>query len=125
MTGLFLAFHSIGDALGNTVAGAIWTQVLPSALASRPATQADGATIAASVYGNPFAVVAQYPIGNEVRSAIIASYQHVQRLLCITGLCLCIPLIGLAFCLRDPPLNNAQSLVEDSPLTSEKRAGEA
>ncbi|KAF7180867.1 hypothetical protein CNMCM7691_010158 [Aspergillus felis] len=124
MTGLFLAFHSIGDALGNSVAGAIWTQILPSALASRLATQPDGATLAASVYGNPFAVVAQYPIGTATRSAIIASYQHVQRLLCITGICLCIPLIGLAFCLRDPPLNNSQSLVEDSPVTSEKRRPE-
>ncbi|RHZ46022.1 uncharacterized protein CDV56_101439 [Aspergillus thermomutatus] len=125
ITGLFLAFHSIGDALGNSVAGAIWTQVLPSALASRLATQPNGTTLAASVYGNPFAVVAQYPVGTETRSAIIASYQHVQRLLCITGLCLCIPLIALAFCLRDPPLNNAQSLVEEhGPVTSEKRPRE-
>ncbi|KAJ6035709.1 hypothetical protein N7499_002836 [Penicillium canescens] len=30
MIGLFLACHSIGDALGNSVAGAIWTQILPT-----------------------------------------------------------------------------------------------
>lgn len=111
MTGLFLACHSIGDALGNSVAGAIWTQVLPSTLASNLEFQPD-ATLAAQVYGNPFAVVAQYPMGTEIRTAIVDSYQHVQRYLCITGLCLSIPLIGFALCLRNPVLDKSQSLVE-------------
>ncbi|KAJ6001252.1 hypothetical protein N7522_006479 [Penicillium canescens] len=46
MIGLFLACHSIGDALGNRVAGAIWTQILPSALTSNLAFQGDS-TLAA------------------------------------------------------------------------------
>ncbi|KAL6235274.1 hypothetical protein BDW75DRAFT_230455 [Aspergillus navahoensis] len=111
MTGLFLACHSIGDALGNSVAGAIWTQVLPATLASNLAFQPDS-TLAAQVYGNPFAVVAQYPMGTEIRTAIVESYQNVQRYLCITGLCLSIPLIGFAFCLRNPVLDQSQNIVE-------------
>ncbi|KAL5356671.1 major facilitator superfamily domain-containing protein [Aspergillus floccosus] len=112
MTGLFLACHSIGDALGNSVAGAIWTQLLPSRLASKLSFQPDN-TLAAQVYGNPFAIVAQYPMGTEIRTAIVDSYQYVQRYLCITGICLSIPLIGFAFCLRNPALDRSQSLFEE------------
>lgn len=112
MTGLFLACHSIGDALGNSVAGAIWTQVLPSRLASNLSFQPNS-TLAAQMYGNPFAIIAQYPIGTEVRTAIVDSYQYVQRYLCITGICLSIPLIGFAFCLRNPVLDQSQSLFEE------------
>ncbi|KAL4783351.1 major facilitator superfamily domain-containing protein [Aspergillus varians] len=111
MIGLFLACHSVGDALGASVSGAIWTQVLPSTLVSRLAFQPD-ATLAVQVYGNPFAVVAQYPMGTEIRTAIVESYQHVQRYLCITGICLAIPLIAFAFCLRNPELDQRQNLVE-------------
>jgi SIT family siderophore-iron:H+ symporter-like MFS transporter len=113
MTGLFLASHSIGDALGNCVSGAIWTQVLPSTLASDLAFQPD-ATLSVAAYADPFSVVARFPVGTPVRDAIIASYKHVQLLLCITGLCFSIPLIGLAFCLRSPRLSNAHTLAHTS-----------
>jgi SIT family siderophore-iron:H+ symporter-like MFS transporter len=118
MIGLFLACHSIGDALGNSVAGAIWTQVLPPTLASNLAFQEDS-TLGSQVYGNPFAIVAQYPMGSEIRTAIIDSYQHVQRYLCITGFCLSIPLVAFAFCLRNPVLDKSQSLVERKELPAE------
>jgi len=109
ITGLFLACYNVGSALGNTVSGAIWTQVLPETLEDRLA-RFGNATLAAAVYGNPFAVVAEYPVGTPVRTEIIASYQHAQRLLCITGICLCVPLIGFAFTLRNPRLGDEQSL---------------
>ncbi|KAJ0417999.1 major facilitator superfamily domain-containing protein [Aspergillus carlsbadensis] len=118
MTGLFLAFHSIGNAFGTSVAGAMWTQLLPSALARN----LGDVTLAAQVYGNPFGVVAQFPVGTDVRTAVIDSYQHVQRYLCITGLCLSIPMIGFAFCLRNPVLGRDQSLVEKKETTAEERA---
>ena len=115
MTGLFLAFHSIGNAFGTSVAGAIWTQLLPSRLA----TNLGDVSRAMQVYGNPFRVVAQFPVGTDVRTAIIDSYQHVQRYLCITGLCLSLPLIGFAFCLRNPVLGRDQSLVEKREVSAE------
>lgn len=117
MTGVFLASHSIGDALGNCVAGAIWTQVLPRTLASNLAFQSNS-TLSAATYGNPFGIAAQYPVGTEVRTALVTSYQHIQRLLCITGLCLCVPLLGLAFCLRNPKLSRAQNEVENKVLNN-------
>lgn len=111
ITGLYLATYNIGSAFGNTVSGAIWTQVLPSSLEDNLA-QFGNSTLAAAVYANPFAVAAEFPVGTPERTAIIAAYQHAQRLLTITGICLCVPLIVFASCLRNPKLTDTQSLPE-------------
>ncbi|KXJ90379.1 siderochrome-iron transporter [Microdochium bolleyi] len=108
MTGLYLALYSIGSALGNAVAGAIWTQVLPGSLSTHLAPI--NATLAATTFADPFTTVALYPIGTPERTAIIEAYQGTQKLLCIAGLCLCIPLIGFAAALRNPKLSDAQNL---------------
>jgi len=63
----------------------------------------------ARAYESPFVVVASHPVGTEVRAGIINAYQHTQRLLCIAGICLCIPLIAFSMCLRDPRLPDEQS----------------
>lgn len=61
------------------------------------------------MYGSPFTVVPEYPWGTPVRSAIVDAYQHAQRLLCITGICLCVTLIVFSLVLRDYRLTNTQS----------------
>lgn len=108
VTGLYLALYNIGSALGNTVSGAVWTQVLPGVLESelRPF---GNATLASATYADPFAITALYPVGTPQRAAIIASYKKVQRLLCITGICLCVPLILFSLLLRNPRLPDTQS----------------
>ncbi|EFW98896.1 siderochrome-iron transporter [Grosmannia clavigera kw1407] len=112
ITGLYLATYNIGSAFGNTVSGAIWTQVLPGELEKRLASI--NATLAATTYGDPFTSAAMYPLGTPERTAIIGAYQHTQRLLCITGICLCVPLIGFAFALRDPKLNDEQNVAGEA-----------
>lgn len=111
ITGLYLATYNIGSAFGATVSGAIWTNVLPSTLEENLAIFGND-TLASATYGNPFAVAALYPVGTPERTAIIASYQHAQRLLCITGICLCVPLITFSLLLRNPKLTDTQSLPE-------------
>ncbi|KDN67106.1 putative major facilitator superfamily transporter [Colletotrichum sublineola] len=114
MTGLYLATYNIGSAFGNTVSGAIWTQVLPSTLQANLA-QFNNETLVSYTYGQPLFAIIDYPIGTPERAAIIESYRHVQRLLTITGICLTVPLIAFAFLLRNPKLNDEQTLaVEDS-----------
>jgi MFS transporter, SIT family, siderophore-iron:H+ symporter len=108
ITGLYLATYNVGSAFGNTVSGAIWTQVLPGEL-ERQLNGFGNATLASTAYGNPFGVVAEYPIGTPERTGIIAAYQHTQRLLCVTGICLCVPLIAFSLCLRNPKLGDEQS----------------
>lgn len=111
VTGIFLAFYNIGSALGGSVSGAIWTQVLPKKLENNLAGFGN-ATLATAVYGNPFGFILEYPVGTPERSAVIDAYQSAQRLLCITGICLTVPLIVFAAFLRNPRLGNTQSLPE-------------
>jgi MFS transporter, SIT family, siderophore-iron:H+ symporter len=111
ITGLYLSCYSLGSAFGNTVSGAIWTQVLPGRLNSNLA-RFGNATLATAVYGDPFTFTAAYPVGTPERDAVVDAYQGTQRLLCITGICLCVPLIFFACLLRDPKLGKEQSLLE-------------
>ncbi|KAF2205992.1 MFS general substrate transporter [Delitschia confertaspora ATCC 74209] len=106
VTGLYLACYNIGSALGNTISGAIWTNTLPSELNKRLTKS----TITAQAYGNPFAFAATYTMDTPERMAVVDAYKHTQRLLCITGICLCIPLIAFSLVIRNPRLTDTQSL---------------
>lgn len=107
LTGLYLSFYNVGSALGTCLSGAIWTQTLYPALESNLAFQPNR-TLAQAMYNNPFKVVADYPVGTDIRDAIISSYSYVQGLLCIAGLCVCVPMIGFALALRNPRLSDQQ-----------------
>lgn len=107
LTGLYLSFYNVGSAFGTCLSGAIWTETLLGSLEANLAFQSN-ATLARAVYDSPFQVVPLYPVGTEIRTAIIDSYQHVQRLLCIAGICLCVPMIGFALALRNPKLSENQ-----------------
>lgn len=117
VTGIYLASYNVGSAIGNTISGAIWNQVLPSELEHR----LGNTTLATSVYAEPLAFAAANPVGTPDRDNVILAYQKTQRLLCITGICLTIPLIAFAFCIRNPTLTKEQSLVkaEENSTTDE------
>ena len=106
ITGIFLATYNIGSALGNTVSGALWQQVIPSELLR----QTGSAELAAAVYADPFTFAAEYPVGTPEREAVIVAYRHVQRLLCIAGICLSVLLVGFSLVIRNPELGKEQSL---------------
>ncbi|KAI9044359.1 putative siderochrome-iron transporter Sit1 [Aspergillus affinis] len=108
VTGLYLATYNIGSAVGNTIAGAIWRQTLEKELTS----QLGDATLASTIFGDPFTFVASNPIGTDQRDAVVLAYRHTQRLLCITGICLTVPLIAFSLCIRNPKLTKSQSLPE-------------
>ncbi|KAI5465015.1 major facilitator superfamily domain-containing protein [Mariannaea sp. PMI_226] len=108
MTGLFLATYNVGSALGYAVSGSIWTQIMPGELAKN--LKGINETLAVTAYADPFTAALEWPMGTPEREAIITSYRHVQRYLTITGICLCIPLIAFALALRNPKLNDEQTL---------------
>jgi MFS transporter, SIT family, siderophore-iron:H+ symporter len=101
----------------------MWTQVLPNTLTDHLDFQSNS-TLATSVYGDPFTVVAEYPVGTEVRTAIVQSYQHVQRLLCIVGISICVPLILFSLVLRERKLNGEQTLNKDDDQVRGREEGE-
>jgi SIT family siderophore-iron:H+ symporter-like MFS transporter len=106
ITSLFFASNNIGAALGNTIAGAIWNQVLPSQLA----VNLGNTTEALAVFADPFTYATIYEPGTHQRDAIVVSYGYVQKLICIVGICLCIPQIAFACIIRNPKLGKEQSL---------------
>lgn len=121
LTGIFLAMYNIGSALGYAVAGAMWTQLLPQELEKRFAPI--NATMAQEAYGMPLTFIVGYPIGTPERTAMIGGYQHIQRLLTITGISLCVPLIIFALLNRNVYLTDEQSLVKDSDVSSDEETG--
>ncbi|OBS28265.1 hypothetical protein FPOA_02206 [Fusarium poae] len=112
LTGLYLSFYNIGSAFGTCLSGAIWTQTLYKSLKRNLAFQPDEG-LAKAIYNNPFSIIPDYPVGTEIRDAIINSYSSVQKLLCIAGICVCIPMIIFALALRNPRLSEQQVQTED------------
>lgn len=96
------------------MSGAIWTQTLLGTLQENLSFQPN-ASLARDIYDSPFAVVSRYPVGTDIRAAVIDSYQSVQRLLCIAGICICVPMIGFALALRNPKLSRRQVQHETEP----------
>ncbi|KAJ4353159.1 ferrioxamine B transporter [Ascochyta clinopodiicola] len=119
VTGIYLATYNVGSALGNTVSGAMWQHIVPAELLR----QTGSANLAAEVYADPFTFAATYPVGTPEREAVILAYRHVQRLLCIAGICLSVLLIGFSLVIRNPLLGDAQSLehAEEHNIVKEKR----
>ena len=119
LTSLYLSFYNIGSALGTCLSGLIWTQLLYPSLESHLAFQPN-TTLARAVYDSPFAVIPSYPVGTEERSAIIESYQGVQKILCAAGFWICVPMILFALVLRNPKLseNQVQPEAEEEDILS-------
>ncbi|EEU40566.1 uncharacterized protein NECHADRAFT_57783 [Fusarium vanettenii 77-13-4] len=112
LTGLYLSFYNVGSAFGTCLSGAIWTQTLYGNLKSNLDFQSNK-TLAEAIYNSPFSIVPDYPVGTEIRTAIIESYSSVQKLLCIAGMCVCIPMVGFALALRNPHLSEREVQIED------------
>ena len=60
----------------------------------------------------PLTFVIPYPAGIPERAGMIGAYGEVQRLLCITGVRLCIPFLVYTLVLRNPRFGNKQILNE-------------
>lgn len=105
--GLYLATYNIGSALGSCVSGAIWSQRLPKEIEK---AIGGNATLANEIYGSPYTWIITNPVGTTDRDAVDHAYQRVQRILCIVGICLCVPLIVFSLLLKNPRLTNEQSL---------------
>lgn len=79
-------------------------------LPAKLAETVGNATLAQQIYADPFTFITTSPMGTPDRDAVVDAYRQIQRLLCITGICLAVPIIGFALVLRDPQLGKEQSL---------------
>jgi len=78
--GLLGVFGNIGGSVGNAISGAIWTHTLPGALQRTLPADVDWE----EVY-NSLDVQTDYPMGSEIRTAIMNAYAESQRNLVIAG----------------------------------------
>ncbi|PLN79065.1 MFS general substrate transporter [Aspergillus taichungensis] len=105
VTAVYLALYQFGSAVGNTIAGAIWRQVLNAKLTH----QLGDASQAATVFASPLSFIVDHPVGTPMRDGVIIAYRETQRLLCVTGICLTVPLIVFSLCIRNPRMGDEQS----------------
>lgn len=109
---LYLASYNIGSALGASVSGAIWNQLMYGAIYRKMEELGVDTSLAASAYAAPFTFIVTYVWGTPERIAVVLAYAEVQKKLCITGLCLCVPLLVASLFLRNHYLESVQSLDE-------------
>jgi hypothetical protein len=78
-------FGYIGGAIGGTVSGGIWTNVLPGQLRQRlPASTADQWEDIL----NSLDVQLSYPVGDPTRTAISDAYAATNKYMLIAGVCI-------------------------------------
>ncbi|QEL61611.1 hypothetical protein CJJ09_003759 [Candidozyma auris] len=93
VTGVYMAMFKIGSAFGDCVSGAMWTQRMYKEIPTKP-----------------YDFIKEHKWGTPARKAVVWAYADVQRLLCIVGLCLCVPMLLAGLCLRDHKLQNVQAM---------------
>ncbi|KAF2473285.1 siderophore iron transporter 1 [Lindgomyces ingoldianus] len=106
ITGLYLAMYRIGGALGNCISGTIWTNVLYNALQGHIESEVD----AQSAYASPLSFIHDHNMSHPARQGMVVAYKNMQRILCIVGLIICVPLVGFTYVLKNPRLGQEQSL---------------
>lgn len=109
---LYLASYNIGSALGASVSGAIWNQLMYPTIVRKMEELGVDTSLAVVAYGSPFDFIVTYVWGTTERIAVVLAYADVQKKLCITGLCLCVPLLVASLFLRNHYLESVQSLDE-------------
>ncbi|SCU98180.1 LAMI_0F13410g1_1 [Lachancea mirantina] len=117
ITALYLAVYNIGSAVGAAVSGAVWMNVLPQELAKN----LKNSELVSQAYSEPFTFILKYTWMTVERQAVMRAYRYVQKILCIVGLCFCVPLLTAAFLLRDRKLENVVAL-EDLEKRDKKEA---
>ncbi|GJN88175.1 hypothetical protein Rhopal_001140-T1 [Rhodotorula paludigena] len=120
----YLATYNIGSSFGNSISGAIWTQLMPGKIEEYIG---NNATAVQAWYGSPLTAILtpEGQWGEPQRMGVVLAYQHVQKILCIVGICFGVLLAGCALIVRDPILGAEQSLPGAESGHQEAKSGKA
>lgn len=110
VTGIYFAVDKIGVAIGGSVSGALWTQRMYGQISKRLGNE----TLAALAYGSPYEFIAEYAWESPERTAVVAAYRNVQRLIMIVSLAFSIPVLLCALLMRDRKLDENVACTEVS-----------
>lgn len=107
---LYLAAYNIGSAFGASVSGAVWTQKMYGYIIEEMTKAGVDTSLALEAYSKPYEYIVKYTWGTKERIPVVLAYAKTQKILCLIGLVLCVPLLCFAFFLRDHKLESVQSL---------------
>lgn len=110
VSAMFAALYQTGNAIGDCVSGAIWTQTMYQRIKEKMELYGVNTSLAAAAYKTPYKFAKSYKWGTQERICVVLAYAEVQKNLCVVGLCLCVPLLVFTFFLRDHFLTEQQSL---------------
>ncbi|QEU62685.1 hypothetical protein KDRO_F06160 [Kluyveromyces lactis] len=111
VTALFYTFSQVGRAVGSSISGAIWTQVMFKEISKRLPEEPE---IALAAYTSPYTFVAEYGWSTPQRMEVVGAYMHVQRLLLLIALVMLCPLFLMAIMMRDADLSNSDVTLNSS-----------
>jgi SIT family siderophore-iron:H+ symporter-like MFS transporter len=107
----------MGSAFGSAVSGSIFAQTLTDAFfRDLPVIYRNG-VMAELLLEKPFVSVG-FPIGTELRDAVITCFRTTQGFLTLTGLGLCVPLIFFGLCMKSQTSSDEKSLMHDEIVTA-------
>jgi MFS family permease len=92
VTAIWGLFGSIGASIGNAIAGAMWTNIVPGELLKRLPEEAKNQS--AAIFGD-INLQMSFLDGTPERDAVVGAYAHAQRLMVIAGACI-MPLCAAA-----------------------------
>jgi hypothetical protein len=107
-TGLALLamLTSVGGAVGQTISGAIWTNVVPRKLVEY--LPQDRKYLAPAIYAD-LGKQLSYPFGSPEREAMIAAASDAQKIMLIVGTCALLPCLAWVALLKNHRLSEHKS----------------
>ncbi|KAJ7599324.1 drug:h+ antiporter [Mycena floridula] len=121
-TAVVLLITEIGGAIGNAVAGAIWTNTMPGKLAHYlpDVSQADRDALYSSI-----TTAASYPRGNPIREGVISAYSDVMRTMLIVAVVMSVFPFLLSIFMPNWYLGDTQNAVNNQDLAGTIAGAEA
>ncbi|KAH7169319.1 major facilitator superfamily domain-containing protein [Fusarium sp. MPI-SDFR-AT-0072] len=115
VTGVYYAAMNFGGAVGTSVGGAIWNNILPQKLTTYLPEQAK--PNAFKIYKS-IVVAQKFAKGTPVRAAIDQAYRETQRLLAIAATCSLAPMLIVMFALKAVDLTKVdEAKIEENKST--------
>ncbi|EEB93658.1 hypothetical protein MPER_07652 [Moniliophthora perniciosa FA553] len=121
VTAVVLLLTEVGGAVGNAVAGVIWSNQMPGKLAQYLPNV--NATERASIYSSISFIRDMYPEGSETRDGIIRAYGDVMRTMVITATAVAVVPLVLSLLMPDWYLGDTQNAVDHAGLEGAAVAG--
>lgn len=111
-----LLFTEIGGAVGSALAGAIWSNTMPSNLARYLPALSDGER--AKLYGNISSVL-DIPRGDPIREGVIEAYDDTMKVMVIAATLLSVPPVLFSLLMPNWYLGDQQNAVDTSDVDDE------